>query len=98
MTYDEVLADWKALFEDMAPAEDMTGGYVDQDDLHRLLMSPTKATAKGCLLSQIHYWFQVGPDASNIEAEPVPDYAFSGRFPRPSWFKDNTKITRGDSR
>lgn len=46
----------------IGPAYDMTGGYVDQDDLTRLLNSPTKVTARGCLVRQIEYWFQVGPD------------------------------------
>lgn len=41
-------------------AADMTGSYVDQNDLAKLLRSPTKATAKQCLCAQIEYWFQVG--------------------------------------
>lgn len=60
-TYEEVYADWKTLW-DIGPASDMTGGYVDQEDLARLLRNPSKATAKRCLQSQIHYWFQKGPD------------------------------------
>ena len=62
MTYEQSLKDWKYLFEDIAPAGDMTGGYVDQEDLDKLLKSPTKRTAKDCLESQIGYWFQHGPD------------------------------------
>lgn len=63
ITYKQAHADHKYLW-DIAPAYDMTGGYVDQDDLQKLLDSPTKATARGCLISQIEYWFGNGPDIS----------------------------------
>lgn len=62
MTYQELLSDWKILYEECGVALDMTGGYVDQNDLDRLLKSPTKATAKECLKRQIDYWFQVGTE------------------------------------
>jgi hypothetical protein len=65
MTYEEVYADWKYLW-DIAPANDMTGGYVDQDDLLRMLKSPSKATAKYCLERQMEYWFQAGPDGFEV--------------------------------
>jgi hypothetical protein len=52
MNYEQALKDHKFLWE-VAPACDMTGGYVDQDDLEKLLESPTKATAKDCLCRQI---------------------------------------------
>lgn len=61
MTYDQALIDWKYLFEGIAAAEDMTGGYVDQEDLDKLLKNPTKKTAKKCLINQIQYWFDIGP-------------------------------------
>ena len=54
----------KNLFDEIDTAYDMTGGYVDQGDLDRLLRSPTKTTAKGCLKDQIVYWLQVGPECS----------------------------------
>ncbi|HJV53066.1 MAG TPA: hypothetical protein VJ652_16485 [Noviherbaspirillum sp.] len=63
ITYEQAYADHAYLWA-IAPAEDMTGGYVDQDDLKRLLRSPTKATARDCLCGQIDYWFQKGPDLS----------------------------------
>lgn len=44
------------------PADDMTGGYVDQEDLEKLLQSPTKKTATDCYDQQIGYWFSIGPD------------------------------------
>lgn len=61
MTYEEVYKDWEYLW-DISSASDMTGGYVDQEDLAKLLKSPTKATAKACLLSQINYWFESGTE------------------------------------
>lgn len=60
MKYDQAMEDWKYLWA-IAPADDMTGGYVDQEDLSKLLRNPTKRTATACLLDQIRYWFQVGP-------------------------------------
>lgn len=59
LTYEQALADHTYLW-DINPAYDMTGGYVDQEDLQRLLHSPTKATARDCLHSQIVYWFRRG--------------------------------------
>ncbi len=59
MSYQQAFEDHKYLF-DIGPASDMTGGYVDSEDLGILLKSPTKKTAKGCLVRQIEYWFQAG--------------------------------------
>lgn len=61
MAYAESRNDHEYLW-DIAPAYDMTGGYVDQDDLEKLLQSPTKKTATECYNTQIGYWFEVGPD------------------------------------
>ncbi len=61
MTYKQAFEDHAYLWN-IGPAYDMTGGYVDQEDLEELLQKPTKATAKKCLCNQIDYWFQVGPD------------------------------------
>ena len=46
----------------------MTGGYVDQDDLEKLLKTPTKTTATQCLTDQIHYWYRVGPEQGSATA------------------------------
>ncbi len=62
MTYEQAYKDHQYLWKTYGAADDMTGGYVDQEDLDRLLKSPTKAVAKLCLCRQIDYWFQVGPD------------------------------------
>jgi hypothetical protein len=70
-TYDQVFSDWSYLWHEYGPAVDMTGGYVDQDDLAQLLASPRKSTAKKCLTRQIGYWFMVGPD--HIDKQPDPD-------------------------
>jgi len=56
-TYEQAYADHCYLWETHGPAGDMSGGYVDQDDLVKLLKSPTKAMARDCLVSQIIYWF-----------------------------------------
>ena len=69
MTYDQSRKDHEYLWH-YAPAYDMTGGYVDQDDLEKLLESPTKKTAMNCYNNQIVYWFEAGPDDSfGIEAK-----------------------------
>lgn len=61
MKYEQAKADHAYLWS-IAPGHDMTGGYVDQDDLVRLLASPTKATATECFQRQIEHWFTAGPD------------------------------------
>ena len=61
LTYEQVREDHEYLWS-IAAAYDMTGGYVDQQDLQKLLESPTKATARDCYRNQIYYWFQSGPD------------------------------------
>lgn len=65
MTYDELYKDWDYLFNKIGVADDMTGGYVDSEDLEMLLKKPTKATAKMCLWRQLDYWFQAGMEYSN---------------------------------
>lgn len=60
MTYKQYFEDWDYLFNKIDVADDMTGGYVDSQDLDVLLKSPSKATAKNCLSRQIDYWFQAG--------------------------------------
>ena len=68
-SYNQAYKDHKYLWG-IAPADDMTGGYVDQEDLDKMLKSPTKKTARQCLSDQIRYWFEVGPDK----------FDFSGSF------------------
>ncbi len=79
MTYDEVRKDWEYLWN-INPADDMTGGYVDQDDLDKLLKKPTKITARECMQKQIGYWFQVGPDPFGIDSGD------------PDWYINNDPI------
>ena len=59
MKYEQALKDHDFLWR-IDSAYDMTGGYVDQNDLDKLLRSPTKKTAKECLCNQIVYWFDSG--------------------------------------
>jgi hypothetical protein len=61
ITYEQARQDHEYLWS-IAPAFDMTGGYVDGEDLQKLLRSPNKITARKCYSAQINYWFQVGPD------------------------------------
>lgn len=65
-TYEQAKADHAYLWS-YAPAQDMSGGYVDQGDLYKLLEKPTKGTARDCFERQIRYWFQVGPDLPDKE-------------------------------
>ena len=69
ITYEQAFTDHAYLWK-IAPADDMTGAYVDQDDLDKLLDSPTKLTARKCLTDQIVYWFQVGPDPFDANSTP----------------------------
>lgn len=88
--YDQALSDWQYLWEVYGPAADMTGGYVDQNDLMKLLKSPTKKTATECLESQIAYWFEVGPDLGSNTPDPederlqsiADDYGFGHLYPK----------------
>lgn len=66
--YQQALKDWDTLWK-VGAAHDMTGGYVDQEDLDRLLRNPTKAMATRCLISQIHYWFQAGIETGTEQAK-----------------------------
>ncbi len=61
MNYEETYKDHKYLF-DIGPASDMTGGYVDSEDLGYMLKNPSKKGAVRCLSRQIDYWFQVGTE------------------------------------
>lgn len=61
MTYEQAFTDRQTLWS-VGAAHDMTGAYVDQEDLELLLASPNKQTAKRCLLSQIGHWFTAGID------------------------------------
>ena len=60
-TYEQARADHEYLWS-LSEAYDMSGGYVDQDDLKSLLRTPTKAMARKCYERQIWYWFDAGPD------------------------------------
>lgn len=65
-TYEEARQDHEYLWS-FGPAEDMTGAYVDQEDLKELLENPTKATARKCYIRQIEYWLIQGPEKDVID-------------------------------
>ena len=60
--YAQARADHEYLWQTYGPADDMTGGYVDQDDLTKLLEKPTRATARDCYVAQIERWLRLGPE------------------------------------
>ena len=60
MTYDQARKDHEYIWSTYGEAYDISGGYIDQDDLRRLLHNPTKKTATECYANQIRYWFEVG--------------------------------------
>ena len=62
MNYVQARKDHECLWDTYAPASDITGAYVDQDDLADLLRSPTKTTARNCYVRQIQHWFRFGPE------------------------------------
>ena len=70
VTYEQARKDHEYLWS-INPANDMTGGYVDQEDLDRLLKNPAKSTARDIYVSQIEYWFQAGPQGKDA-ADEVP--------------------------
>lgn len=74
ITYEQAREDHEYLWS-IGEACDMTGGYIDQQDLKTLLESPNKRTAAKCYCSQIDYWFQAGPDikgGSAYDPESIP--------------------------
>ena len=81
MTYDDVYKDWDYLFRTIGPANDMTGGYVDSEDLDKLLKMPSKFTAKKCMICQIVYWFDAGLEYQ-LEYEHKGIYDLLKEFPR----------------
>ena len=68
LTYTQAREDHEYLWSTYGPANDMTGGYVDQEDLHRLLRNPTKTMARTMYRNQIRYWFDMGPERSGLQA------------------------------
>ena len=66
-TYESARRDHEYLWNTYGPAYDMTGAYVFQEDLRKLLEKPTKACARQCYIRQIVYWFQAGPDGTESE-------------------------------
>ena len=73
ITYEQAYADHKALWA-IGPANDMTGGYVDQDDLALMLEHPTRTTARTCLVRQIEYWFSQGTEDGRRYQDLVRDF------------------------
>ncbi|WP_131087087.1 hypothetical protein [Vibrio vulnificus] len=93
--YEEVYSDWEYLFKKVACADDMTGAYVDSEDLDELLKKPTKATAKGILYVQIDYWFAKGIEYSS-EHEGKSVFDLIEEYPRIADIAENYGIDLDD--
>ena len=74
MNYDLARADNDYLWNTYGPAQDMTGAYLDQDDLAKLLRNPTKSQATQCYCTQIRYWFERGPEPPGYHRAWRSDY------------------------
>lgn len=82
ISYAQAFVDHLYLWTQYGPAHDMTGGYVDQEDLWKLLRSPNKATARDCLVDQINYWFDVGPDGLKPDPSDLTLQEIAERYSR----------------
>ena len=71
MTFDQARDDHVYLWQTYGAAYDMTGGYVDQHDLWRLLENPSKTTARKCYEDQIQYWFESGCDEMAFRPDSI---------------------------
>lgn len=68
-TYEQAYSDHTYLWTTYGAAADMTGAYVDQEDLALMLRKPNKVTARDCLVRQIEYWFYAGLDETHERNE-----------------------------
>ena len=73
VTYQQAFVDHKILWS-IDAASDMTGGYVDQDDLRLLLANPTRDMARDCLERQIRYWLQMGTEDGRSYEQLVREF------------------------
>lgn len=73
MSYKQMRADHEYIWKKYGAAFDMSGAYVDQDDLDKLLKNPTRATAERCYYTQLIYYFQTGPDTADLDNFTIED-------------------------
>lgn len=59
MTFEEVKKDYLELMGIGIP-QDMTGGFVAEEHMERVIRNPTKSNAKRYMLDVINYGFQAG--------------------------------------
>lgn len=71
ITHQQAYSDRQYLWQTHGQAYDMTGGYVESEDLEKMLKSPTKRTATKCLCNQIHYWFEAGAEEYHRHTEYI---------------------------
>lgn len=60
MTFEEVKYDYLSLIEKYGYPEDMTGGFVCETHMEKVILAPTKTNAKEYLIRVIRYGFQSG--------------------------------------
>ena len=84
ITYEQAYEDRQYLWNTYGAA---AGAYVDQEDLEALFRSPTKVTARRCLINQIAYWFQTGPeDASRVDRNDPVLLQIKDRYHEEFWW------------
>lgn len=60
MTFEEVKADYVKLINEYGYPYDMTGGFVDSEQMEKVILNPTKTNAKQYMKNVINYGFQWG--------------------------------------
>lgn len=75
-SYNQAKSDHDYLWNTYGPAADMTGGYVDSEDLALMLENPTKKQAEFCLIAQIEYWFMAGPEPKEAMSKSYVEINF----------------------
>lgn len=58
-TYEQVRKQWETLWA-IGAADDISN--LAEDDMYKMLKSPTRTTARICMELQIEYWLQTGPE------------------------------------
>lgn len=63
-TFEEVKKDYLALISTWGHPHDMTGGFIDAEQMEPVILNPSRAKARDYLLSVIQYGFQDLPHDS----------------------------------
>lgn len=60
MTFEEVKRDYLEIIEEAGIPYDMTGGFVAEEQMEKVIRNPTKRNAKNYMINVIEYGFQWG--------------------------------------